>query len=218
MSGQERLKKTKGSEGHGGHTVHGARETGHPDDASDTSDLISFTMVDIDDHSMTPIKLQQVMPDSPKSGGVDSEDDYLSAFPVFDNPFSTSSFETSHESSMPDVTALQNKIQNLRATIRALKTEKQIAEERADRAVERITEMKELQQQTVENSTRETGGAVEDLQGQNRLLRDQLNDAQSHIFSLQPYRKELTPEEIGSVGIATFVIYIQRADDVAGIR
>ncbi|EXA41981.1 hypothetical protein FOQG_02333 [Fusarium oxysporum f. sp. raphani 54005] len=38
---------------------------------------------------------------------------------------------------------------------------------------------------------------AKELAEDNRVLREQLNDAQSHIFSLQPYRKDLTPEEVG---------------------
>ena len=40
---------------------------------------------------------------------------------------------------------------------------------------------------------------AKELAEENRVLREQLNDAQSHIFSLQPYRKDLTPEEVGQV-------------------
>ncbi|KAG6984381.1 hypothetical protein FocnCong_v005047 [Fusarium oxysporum f. sp. conglutinans] len=38
---------------------------------------------------------------------------------------------------------------------------------------------------------------AKELAEENRVLREQLNDAQSHIISLQPYRKDLTPEEVG---------------------
>lgn len=178
-----------------------AHEDAPPDDnASDSSDLISFTMLEMDNSSPQPTH-QLEMPVSPISAGVDSEDDFLSAFPIYDDPMACSSFATSQRSPAADVTSLQNQLQNLRATIRALRTEKQIAEERAHRTVERFTEMKELlQQQQVAQEKGTTGKAASNVEGlheQNRLLKEQLNDAQSHIFSLQPYRKELTPEEIG---------------------
>ena len=41
--------------------------------------------------------------------------------------------------------------------------------------------------------------AIENLTAANESLRAELNDARSHIFSLQPYRKDITPEEMGRV-------------------
>ncbi|KAK3315465.1 hypothetical protein B0H66DRAFT_583954 [Apodospora peruviana] len=38
---------------------------------------------------------------------------------------------------------------------------------------------------------------VEGLEKENQRLKADLDDARSHIFSLQPYRKDLTPEEVG---------------------
>lgn len=35
---------------------------------------------------------------------------------------------------------------------------------------------------------------------ENRHLKDQLDSAQTHIFNLQPYLRDLTPDEVGRVG------------------
>lgn len=43
------------------------------------------------------------------------------------------------------------------------------------------------------------GEAIDNLERENRKLKAELEDARSHIFSLQPYRKDLTPEEVGTV-------------------
>ncbi|KAK0389790.1 hypothetical protein NLU13_3363 [Sarocladium strictum] len=129
--------------------------------------------------------------------GLDSEDDFPYAFPGSGDPFSVSLLDSPHQESSPVVAVLQNQLQNLRAQIRVLKTERQIADGRADLALERIAEMQDRHQEALQQTERDTVNEDVDLQEQNRLLREQLSDAQSQIFSLQPYRKELTPDEIG---------------------
>lgn len=97
-------------------------------------------------------------------------------------------------------TRLRRHAQDLSRKINTLITEKQIAEEKADRATERITEMKQSLNSGMTDIERDTESLARDLEKsreENRALREQLNDAQSHIFSLQPYRKDLTSEEIG---------------------
>lgn len=42
-------------------------------------------------------------------------------------------------------------------------------------------------------------GTVDRLERENQRLKSDLDDARSHIFSLQPYRKDLTPHEVGTV-------------------
>lgn len=37
------------------------------------------------------------------------------------------------------------------------------------------------------------------LKAENKGLKAELDEARSHIFSLQPYRKDLTPKEVGQV-------------------
>lgn len=43
------------------------------------------------------------------------------------------------------------------------------------------------------------------LQAEVAGLKAELDEARSHIFSLQPYRKDLTPKEIGQVIMPAFV-------------
>lgn len=179
------------------------QRTASDDDGSDTSDLITFTILDPDEQMSSKTARQPETPTLPMSIGLDSEDDFPYAFPGSDDPFSVSLLDSPHQGPSPAVTVLQNQLQNLRAQIRALKTEKQIADGRADLALERIAEMQDRHQEALQQTQRDTVNEYVDLQEQNRLLREQLSDAQSHIFSLQPYRKELTPDEIGRVSIHT---------------
>ncbi|KAK7425240.1 hypothetical protein QQZ08_008260 [Neonectria magnoliae] len=95
---------------------------------------------------------------------------------------------------------LRRHAQDLSRKINILITEKQIAEEKSERATERINEMKQAMNSGMTDIERDTESLARDLEKsleENRALREQLNDAQSHIFSLQPYRKDLTSEEIG---------------------
>ncbi|KAH7156956.1 hypothetical protein EDB81DRAFT_788456 [Dactylonectria macrodidyma] len=97
-------------------------------------------------------------------------------------------------------TRLRRHAQDLSRKINILITEKQIAEEKAERATERISEMKQTMNSGMTDIERDTESLARDLERareENRALREQLNDAQSHIFSLQPYRKDQTSEEIG---------------------
>lgn len=101
---------------------------------------------------------------------------------------------------------LRRHAQDLSRKINALVTEKQIAEEQSERATERINEMKQAMNSGMTDIERDTESLARDLEKsleENRALREQLNDAQSHIFSLQPYRKDLTSEEIGRVSLAS---------------
>lgn len=97
---------------------------------------------------------------------------------------------------------LRRHIQDLYKKINRLDTEKQIAEEKAERAAARVAEMKHhlnSDMSEIEISTEALASERDKFKDENRALREQLNDAQSHIFSLQPYRKDLTPEEVGRV-------------------
>lgn len=97
---------------------------------------------------------------------------------------------------------LKRHVQDLYKKINNLTLEKQIAEEKSERATERIAEMKHhlnSDMSEIELNTEALGNERDKLKDENRVLREQLSDAQSHIFSLQPYRKDLTPEEVGRV-------------------
>lgn len=99
-------------------------------------------------------------------------------------------------------TRLRRHVQDLYKKLNNLSTEKQIAEEKADRAANRVVEMKNIMNSDMTEIERDTASILEEsdkVKAENRTLREQLNDAQSHIFSLQPYRKDLTPEEVGRV-------------------
>jgi hypothetical protein len=170
------------------------------DNASDTSDLISFSTLDVPGETSPWVDLDHEMSSSPTMK-TDSgpENDLNSALQSYDDPFSVAAWETPFQSTPSDIDALQEQLQSLQAAMRNLKMEKQVAEERADHANMRVEEMRELHQKTVEAGTKGIETDAAHIQEQNRLLKEQLNEAQSHIFSLQPYRKEVTPEELGGV-------------------
>ncbi|KAJ0151696.1 4-hydroxyphenylpyruvate dioxygenase [Fusarium oxysporum f. sp. albedinis] len=67
-----------------------------------------------------------------------------------------------------------------------------IADEKADRLTKKVMSMEHRL-----SSHMTLASKAKELAEENRVLREQFNDAQSHIFSLQPYRKDLTPEEVG---------------------
>lgn len=118
--------------------------------------------------------------------------------------FSQNSFTRRKDQSKPqeDHTVLQRHLVDLTRRHRALVADKQIVEEKAQRMAEKINNMKQrmnCNMTEVERSNEELATKVEKLMDENRILREELNDAQSHIFSLQPYRKDLTPEEVGRV-------------------
>ncbi|KAI3588688.1 hypothetical protein IWW34DRAFT_826584 [Fusarium oxysporum f. sp. albedinis] len=81
--------------------------------------------------------------------------------------------------------------QSLRKAEPSLTTE-EIADEKADRLTKKVMSMEHRL-----SSHMTLASKAKELAEENRVLREQFNDAQSHIFSLQPYRKDLTPEEVG---------------------
>ncbi|KAM0285773.1 hypothetical protein ACHAQH_001234 [Verticillium albo-atrum] len=87
----------------------------------------------------------------------------------------------------------------LNAQIRSLKARAEIAEEKqelAERALaDRIRAQHSLNDVLKKAETLTTN--LEEAKKENEALKEQLHDAQSHIFSLQPYRKDVTPEEVG---------------------
>ncbi|TFA99437.1 hypothetical protein CCMA1212_008747 [Trichoderma ghanense] len=94
----------------------------------------------------------------------------------------------------------QAQLKQLRDTAIRLTVEKESAEREAARAMQHLQELKHLLNSDMEEIAKDAdslGQEINRLKEENRLLREELNDAQSHIFSLQPYRKDLTPEEVG---------------------
>lgn len=97
---------------------------------------------------------------------------------------------------------LRREITELRQKLASSAARAEIAEETADRMRERIEEIKNTKVATVSESERDINSARQTIRGleiENSSLKEQLGDAQSHIFSLQPYRQELTPEGVGRV-------------------
>ncbi|KAG7125411.1 hypothetical protein HYQ44_001380 [Verticillium longisporum] len=87
----------------------------------------------------------------------------------------------------------------LAAQIEFLTARAEIAEKRQSRAEyaleERIRSGNDLNEKLkkIKNFTEN----LEETKKENEALKEQLRDAQSHIFSLQPYRQDVTPEKVG---------------------
>lgn len=98
----------------------------------------------------------------------------------------------------------QAQLRQLQDAITRLTVEKESAEREATKAMQQIDDLKHLLNSDMEEIAKDTeslGKEMKRLKEENNLLREELNDAQSHIFSLQPYRKDLTPEEVGRVSL-----------------
>ena len=99
---------------------------------------------------------------------------------------------------------LRQQVHALKSKLTNLNVEKQVAEERADRAMEKVVELKKLLDSDLAEADKDSSSAgsdVDKLKRENRMLQEKLRDTQSHIFSLQPYRKDLTAEEVGKVSM-----------------
>ncbi|OBR06426.1 hypothetical protein CH63R_10546 [Colletotrichum higginsianum IMI 349063] len=95
---------------------------------------------------------------------------------------------------------LRREINALHHRLKSTMARAEIAEEKAERAQRRIGEIKSSMSSTATGASTDEGSLalnLEEMRAENSSLKEQLRDAESHIFSLQPYRKELTPEEIG---------------------
>ena len=97
---------------------------------------------------------------------------------------------------------MQREIDKLAKQVQHLADQKDIIEEKNELLTRQMQDMKRTMPSLLEDVDKDTGSLAEaftGLQHENRILKEQLQDAQAHIFSLQPYRKELTPEEVGRV-------------------
>ncbi|KXH56693.1 hypothetical protein CSAL01_10934 [Colletotrichum salicis] len=104
------------------------------------------------------------------------------------------------EADASDELLLRREIMELRHRLKSTTARAEIAEEKVERAERRIGEIKSTVASTIteiEKDTAPLASKLNELNTENSALKEQLRDAQSHIFSLQPYRKELTPEEVG---------------------
>ncbi|KAL7927806.1 hypothetical protein ACQKWADRAFT_13779 [Trichoderma austrokoningii] len=94
----------------------------------------------------------------------------------------------------------QAQLRQLQDAITRLTVEKESAEREAAKFRQQMDDLKSLlnpDTEEIAKNIESLGAGMKRLREENSLLREELNDAQSHIFSLQPYRKDLTPEEVG---------------------
>ncbi|KXH62619.1 hypothetical protein CNYM01_02822 [Colletotrichum nymphaeae SA-01] len=124
------------------------------------------------------------------------------------------------EADSSDDELLRREIMELRYRLKSTTARAEIAEEKVELAERRIGEIKSTVTSTIteiEKDTAPLASKINELNTENAALKEQLRDAQSHIFSLQPYRKELTPEEVGRVSTSRDT---QRdsSDRLVGIR
>lgn len=99
---------------------------------------------------------------------------------------------------------LYRQIDELQQRLMSMQTRAEIAEEKSELTEQRNSELKKRLDSAISgDETLKDAAALVDhaekLEDENKTLKEQLRDAQSHIFSLQPYRKDLTPEEVGRV-------------------
>ncbi|KAL5608921.1 hypothetical protein FOVSG1_003602 [Fusarium oxysporum f. sp. vasinfectum] len=102
------------------------------------------------------------------------------------------SLTTEEVGSFEENLQLHHLVEDLLQRLSELNENKQIADEKADRLTKKVMSMEHRP-----SSHMTLASKAKELAEENRVLREQLNDAQSHIFGLQPYRKDLTPEEVG---------------------
>ncbi|KAH7212834.1 hypothetical protein DER44DRAFT_861742 [Fusarium oxysporum] len=102
------------------------------------------------------------------------------------------SLTTEEVGSFEENLQLHHLVEDLLQRLSELNENKQIADEKADRLTKKFMSMEHRL-----SSHMTLASKAKELAEENRVLREQLNDAQSHIFGLQPYRKDLTPEEVG---------------------
>lgn len=111
-----------------------------------------------------------------------------------------------------DAQSILQEMEHLRVQLSAANSRADQAE-RAAEELERHLSSKPTPNEATTSSD-ESADAIKSLQVENQGLRAELDDARSHIFSLQPYRKELTPEEVGRVG----VLHSRQSVDIANAR
>ncbi|KAJ4307291.1 hypothetical protein N0V88_000674 [Collariella sp. IMI 366227] len=69
--------------------------------------------------------------------------------------------------------------------------------EQAERVAEELTRQLRHHRREVATEDEDGTNIIKSLKKENLALKAELSDARSHIFSLQPYRKDLTPKEVG---------------------
>jgi hypothetical protein len=102
----------------------------------------------------------------------------------------------------PETSRLRGEIKRLRQQLDSEKSRADQAQSRADLAEAKLVSLHSSGMVvTSENPQHDNGNpeAIAKYKSQNERLLAELEDARSHIFSLQPYRKDLTPEEVRRV-------------------
>ncbi|KAF5021425.1 hypothetical protein F66182_6519 [Fusarium sp. NRRL 66182] len=156
----------------------------------DTTSANTEIFSDASAHQSPPLRKSALLSTTEEFESLDD----LSGFES--STISRHSYEKLYEKNM----RLHHHVQHLCRKLTAVTTDKQIAERKAEKLTEKVGNMKKRLSSNmteVERSSEALATKVNELTEENQILREQLNDAQSHIFSLQPYRKELTPKEVG---------------------
>jgi uncharacterized protein YlxW (UPF0749 family) len=86
-------------------------------------------------------------------------------------------------------------MEHLRAQLREANTRA----DQAERAAEELTRQLKSRPSEMRVDSGDSADAIMTLQKENAGLKAELDEARSHIFSLQPYRKDMTPKEVGQV-------------------
>ncbi|KAK1977557.1 hypothetical protein LZ30DRAFT_601031 [Colletotrichum cereale] len=157
-------------------TPHHSHQHQHPSPAANSPPVVECDLIDLEADVSPPLK------------------EPFNHIPAFRTNGGEHELDTSHE------LLLHKEIENLRRQLESTTARAEIAEEKAQRAEQRIDEIKADMSSAaddVETDTDSPAPKLTQLKTENLTLKEQLRDAQSHIFSLQPYRKEITPEEVG---------------------
>lgn len=90
----------------------------------------------------------------------------------------------------------QRDIDELKAQLRDANRRTQQAESEVDQLRQELASKFREPESTAGD---DLANMIKALRAENEGLRNELDEARSHIFSLQPYRKDLTPREVGQV-------------------
>lgn len=85
----------------------------------------------------------------------------------------------------------------------------------AERAAEELAQQLKSRSSEMTVDTPNSTDTTATLKAENKGLKAELDEARSHIFSLQPYRKDLTPKEVGQVSCDAWWLR-KRASNFAG--
>ncbi|KAM0264685.1 hypothetical protein ACHAQJ_000510 [Trichoderma viride] len=185
------------------------------EDAPVEVDLLEFPKDEVTESippEFVPARRYNLNVPTPFPDGANSDDDYeLAQMPgsIFASAESFTDMESetfkprrrlSAGAGERDEIREQAQLRQLQDAVTRLTIEKEGAERQVSNAMQQIEDLKHLLSSDMGDIVKDAeslGQEMKRLEEENRVLREELNDAQSHIFSLQPYRKDLTPEEVG---------------------